>query len=104
MTLYRLVFDDRAEKEFRKLGTAEQRQLQKKLRERLGNPHVAADRLSDMPDCYKIKLRAAGVRLIYRVENDVLVVLVLAIGRRDSSKRDVYEVGMKRLQTHHDRS
>ena len=57
-----------------------------------------------MPDCYKIKLRAAGVRLIYRVENDVLVVLVLAIGRRDSSKRDVYEVGMKRLQTHHDRS
>jgi mRNA interferase RelE/StbE len=102
MTLYRLDFDYRAKKEFDKLGTADQRQLQKKLRERLVDPRVVADRLSDMPDCYKIKLRAAGVRLIYHVQDGVLVVFVVAIGKRDSTKDDSYDVASRRLRTLHD--
>lgn len=97
--MYRLDFDYRAKKEFDRLGTAEQRQLQKKLRERLDNPRVAADRLSDMPDCYKIKLRAAGVRLIYRVKDEVLAVFVISIGKRDSSKNDSYDVAARRLRS-----
>ena len=99
MILYRLDFDYRAKKEFDKLGTADQRQLQNKLRERLVNPRVATDRLSDLPDCYKIKLRAAGVRLIYRVQDAVLVVFVVSVGKRDSSKDDSYDVAARRLKT-----
>lgn len=95
--MYRLEFDHRAKKEFDRLSTADQRQLQIKLRERLANPRVAADALSGMRDCYKIKLRAAGIRLIYRVEDDIVVLLVISIGRRDSGKRDAYDVAVERL-------
>jgi mRNA interferase RelE/StbE len=43
---------------------------------------------------YKIKLRDAGYRLIYEVHDDFLIVLVVAIGRRDKS--EVYELARRR--------
>lgn len=90
MTSFRLVFDDRALREFRRLDAALQDQARKKLRERLAHPRVEADRLSKHPDCYKIKLRGAGYRLIYQVKDQEIVVVVIAVGKRDASKRDVY--------------
>jgi mRNA interferase RelE/StbE len=33
--------------------------------------------------CYKIKLRQQGYRLVYQVEDGALVVLVLAIDKRE---------------------
>jgi len=97
--LYKLDFEEKAKKEFDKLGTAIRRRFQKKLTERLANPRVEADRLSDIPDCYKIKLRSDGFRLVYRVEDDVVVVFVIAVGKRDSSKRDVYDLAVARLRS-----
>lgn len=38
-----------------------------------------------MKDCYKIKLRGAGYRLVYRVEEGRIVILVLAVGKRERS-------------------
>lgn len=95
--MYKLEFDRRAKKEFDKLGVTIRRRFQHKLAERLLNPRVDADRLSDLPDCYKIKLRSDGYRMIYWVEDDVVVVFVIAIGQRDSGKRDVYDVAAARL-------
>ena len=97
--LYKLDFDRRAKREFDKLGETIRRRFQKKLAERLLEPRVDADRLSDMPDCYKIKLRSDGYRLIYRVEDDVVVVFVIAIGQRDSNKRDVYGIAAERFRS-----
>lgn len=97
MTTYRLVFDDRALKEFRKLDQALQNQARKKLAERIKNPRVQADGLSGFRDCYKIKLRSAGVRLIYRVNDDRIEVVVISVGKRDSGKRDVYDAIAGRL-------
>ncbi len=96
--MYKLDFDPRAKREFDRLGIQIKRQLQKKLAQRLIEPRVQADRLSGMQDCYKIKLRSAGYRLIYRVEDDIVVVFVIAIGPRDSNKRDVYDVASLRLK------
>lgn len=90
MTIYRLVFDDRALKEFRKLDKALREQAKKKLKERQANPRVESDRLSKHPDCYKIKLRNAGFRLVYQVRDQQIVIVVIAVGKRDSGKRDVY--------------
>lgn len=45
--------------------------------------------------CYKIKLRKQGFRLDYQVEDDVLVVLVLAIDRREDLA--VYHAAILRL-------
>ena len=97
--MYKLDFDQRAKREFDKLGETVRRRFQKKLAERLRNPRIDADRLSDTADCYKIKLRSDGYRLIYRVEDEAIVVFVIAVGQRDSSKRDIYGIAVDRLRS-----
>lgn len=82
---YSLEFLPSALKEWEKLGHTVREQLKKKLRERLESPKVQADALRDMPNHYKIKLRAAGYRLVYRVEDERVVVVVVAVGKRERS-------------------
>ena len=57
---YELEFDPRALKEWRKLGATVREQFKKKLGEVLEQPRVEANRLRELPDCYKIKLRQVG--------------------------------------------
>lgn len=80
LTTYRLEFLPSALKEWDKLGASIRDQFAKKLRERLDNPRIYTARLSDMPDCYKIKLRTAGYRLVYRVNDKIVVIIVIAVG------------------------
>lgn len=47
-----------------------------------------------MADHYKIKLRSAGYRLVYRVEDERITVVVVAIGRREHS--EIYKAAKKR--------
>lgn len=82
---YRLEFLPSAQKEWRKLGATVQKQFKRKLVERLENPRVAASKLVGAQDRYKIKLRTSGFRLVYSVRDDVLVVTVIAVGKRDRS-------------------
>ncbi|MDE2155643.1 MAG: type II toxin-antitoxin system RelE/ParE family toxin [Xanthomonadaceae bacterium] len=82
---YSLEFVESALKEWRKLAPPIREQFKKKLSERMEQPHVASARLHHMPDCYKIKLRTAGYRLVYRVDDKVVVVTVVAVGKRDKS-------------------
>src|SRR5690606_18195134 len=52
--------------------------LEKLLLKRLEQPRTpGAELRSDLRDCYKIKLLRQGYRLVYQVEDGVLVVLVL---------------------------
>lgn len=83
MRSYALVFQKKAEREWNKLGATIRLQFTRKLAERLANPKVAKDHLSGYPDLYKIKLKKAGYRLIYRVEDDRLLVIVIKIGQRE---------------------
>ena len=92
---YKLDFKKSALKEWKKLGSTLQQQFKKKLIERLDNPHVPASKLSGADNMYKIKLRQSGYRLVYKVEDDVIIVTVLAVGKRERS--DVYRKAMKRL-------
>ncbi|TWC59985.1 mRNA interferase RelE/StbE [Pseudomonas sp. SJZ080] len=80
---YELEFSEKAWREWKKLGANLQEQFKKKLQERLVNPHVPADRLGGFGNAYKIKLRSAGYRLVYRVVDEVLVVTVIAVGKRE---------------------
>ncbi|WP_214509756.1 type II toxin-antitoxin system RelE family toxin [Pseudomonas brassicacearum] len=77
---YDVEWDPKALKELRKVDGAIRLQLLKKLQTRQGNPRVPGDALHGMKDCYKIKLRGAGYRLVYRVEDERIVILVVAIG------------------------
>lgn len=76
---YSLVFDARALKEWQKLGDTVRQQLKKKLAEVLLNPRIEANRLHSLPDCYKIKLRSSGYRLVYQVLDHEVGVFVVAV-------------------------
>ena len=91
---YRLEFGVSALKEWKRLDANTREQFRKKLKERCEHPHVPAARLHGARDRYKIKLRSIGYRLVYEVEDDRLVVVVVAIGRRDRS--EVYEMARRR--------
>ena len=80
---YSLEFDQRALKEWHKLGDTIRQQFKKKLAEILENPRIEANRLRELPDCYKVKLRSAGYRLIYQVIDQEVVVFVVAIDKRE---------------------
>ncbi len=83
---YHLEFDTRAKKEWDKLNSTIRLQFAHKLKERLESPHVEADKLRDMPGCYKIKLRSLGYRLVYEVLDGRLVVTVIAVGKREKGR------------------
>ncbi|WP_097306266.1 type II toxin-antitoxin system RelE family toxin [Pseudomonas chlororaphis] len=91
---YKLQFLPSARKEWDKLGHTLREQFKKKLAERLEMPRVPADALQGMADCYKIKLKASGYRLVYQVIEDQVVVSVVAVGKRERSA--VYERARKR--------
>lgn len=93
---YKLRFQELAWGEWEKLDTTIRERFKKKLAERLQNPRVPTAALSTMKNCYKIKLRDVGYRLIYQVEDNIVTVSVIAIGKRDKSK--VYQVAKARLQ------
>ncbi len=92
---YKLEFKKSALKEWKKLAVPFQQQFKKKLIERLENPHVPSAKLSGAENIYKIKLRQSGYRLAYQVENDIIVVTVLAVGKRERS--EVYTKALQRL-------
>ena len=95
MPTYRLEFLPSALKEWRKLGATVRNQFARKLDERLATPHVPSARLSEFPDCYKIKLRKVGYRLVYRVDDDRIVVIVIAVGKRE--RNEAYKTAAKRI-------
>lgn len=92
---YRLQFLSLAKAEWDKLDGSVRSQFAKVLLRRLDSPRVPSAALTSMPDCYKIKLRTSGFRLVYQVQDDKLVLLTVAVGKRDKSA--VYEAAKLRL-------
>ena len=80
---YELGFLDEALKEWKKLDNTVRLQFKEKLTERLAAPRVAASKLSSSKDRYKIKLRSLGFRLVYEVRDKQLIVVVVAVGKRE---------------------
>ena len=95
MTSYRLQFLPEAKAEWDKLDGSIRQQFAKVLLRRLDNPRVPAAALTAMPDCYKIKLRSAGFRLVYQVMDDKLLLLTIVVGKRDKSA--VYDLAKLRM-------
>ena len=70
--------------------------LRKLLKKRLDNPHVPGGELHGaLAGYYKIKLRKQGYRLVYGVQDDVLMVMVMAVDKRED--RAVYQSAMARI-------
>ena len=94
---YELGFLESALKEWRKLDAQTRGQFKKKLAERIEAPRVPSARLSGAKDRYKIKLRGVGYRLVYEVHDAALIVIVVAVGRRE--RNAVYKAAQERTET-----
>ena len=70
-------------KEWKKLAPPIQKQFKKKLAERIETPHNPANQLRGFQNIYKIKLRSAGYCLVYEVNDDEIVIFIIAVGKRD---------------------
>lgn len=94
--IYEINFDERALKEWKKLNNSVKEQFRKKLKKLQENPFIENARLGgELQDCYKIKLRTSGYRLVYKVIEQEIVIFVIAIGKRERS--EVYSDAEKRL-------
>lgn len=81
---YRLLFLPSALKEWQALDGSVKEPLRKLLQKRLNNPHVPGGALhGELRGYYKIKLNKQGVRLVYGVEDDALIVMVMAVDKRE---------------------
>ena len=95
MTTYSLEFHELALKEWKKLDGSIKVQFKNALSKRLATPHVPSAKLhGDLQNTYKIKLRDVGYRLVYEVIDQQLVVMVIAVGKRDHN--EAYQRAVKR--------
>ena len=93
---YRLQFVPSAWDEWQALDGSVKEPLRKLLKKRLDNPHVPGGELHGaLAGHYKIKLRKQGYRLVYGVKDDVLIVMVMAVDKREDSA--VYQAATARI-------
>ena len=93
---YSIKVHDDFKKDLEKISQPIQDQLYKKLKKVQQNPHIPKNRLNgELSSCYKIKLLKGGIRLVYQVIDDELVILLVTVGKRADS--EVYEEAKHRL-------
>ena len=86
MPTYRLKFTVAALAEWTALDGSVKETFRKLLKKRMLQPHLPGSALKGpLVGCYKIKLRQQGYRLIYTVQDEVLIVLVLTISKRENN-------------------
>jgi mRNA interferase RelE/StbE len=86
MPTYRLKFTVAALAEWKALDGSVKETFRKLLKKRVLQPHLPGSALKGpLIGCYKIKLRQQGYRLIYTVQDEVLIVLVLTISKRENN-------------------
>ena len=90
---YSLAFVPQALKEWKNLDPHTRQLFKTRLIERLEMPRLASAQLRGHPNRYKIKLRTLGYRLVYEVRDLEVLVVVVAVGRRDGNAVYLAAVG-----------
>lgn len=95
--VYKVLLTRESLKEWNKIDHSIQRLFQRKLSSVVLNPIIVNNRLrGKLSNCYKIKLKRAGYRLIYEVRCQTVVLLVWAIDKREDDK--VYDSAISRIR------
>src|SRR5690606_30400285 len=83
---YKLLRHKHFTEEWEKLPVSIRDQFKKKLAKVIEQPHIPKNMLKgDLAGCYKIKLLKAGLRLVYQVKDDQVVILLITVGKRADS-------------------
>ncbi|OLF40819.1 MULTISPECIES: type II toxin-antitoxin system RelE/ParE family toxin [unclassified Psychrobacter] len=95
--VYKVLLTKESLKEWNKIDHSIRRIFQRKLSSIVLNPVIDSNRLrGKLFNCYKIKLRRAGYRLVYEVRCQTVVLIVWAVDKRDDDK--VYDSAISRLR------
>lgn len=83
---WRVELTEDAERDFAALDGSLRRLARKKLAQLEENPTIG-EKLHNRPGCdlrgyYKLYFNGTRYRIVYRMENDVLVVMIIGIGKR----------------------
>lgn len=85
MASYEIEFTHKAARQFAKLPSEVQRRLQPRIDSLATDPRSpASEQLEGLKNVRRV--RVGAYRVVYRVEDDVLIVLIIRVGHR----RDVY--------------
>ena len=96
MGSFDLEFLDLAHDEWFKLDSAVVARLRKKLERRLEQPRIESQRLhGSLAECFKIRDDKSGTRVVYLVEDDRRVVLIVSVGKRTDGA--AYRIAQGRL-------
>jgi mRNA interferase RelE/StbE len=88
MSEYKIEFLKKAEKELCQLPFNIQKQIANRLESLKFNPYPSD--VKQLKNCKgRLRIRVGDYRIIYRIENDVLVIVVIKIGHRSKVYRDL---------------
>ncbi len=84
--MYTLLFDVRARKEFAKIPRPYQITIKRKLEILARSPEALQNTIKKLKSNYNhlYRLRVGRYRVIYQLQNDTMVILILRIGQRKS--------------------
>lgn len=82
---YKLKFLPSAKREWDKLDNSIKIQFKTKLKKCLENPYIPHNKLYGFDCAYKIKLRSIGYRLVYEINEQEVIVFVIAVGKRENN-------------------
>ena len=78
--MYNIEFDKKAADLFRKLDKQLQERIGKKIELLKDDPHLGIPLIGNFAGFYK--LRVVDYRVIYKIKNEQLIVLILDVGHR----------------------
>ncbi len=100
--MYQVRLTAHASDDYNKLDGSQKTGILKGLKRIEQRGMIAGEQLKgDLINCRKIKLRDAGLRIVFRQDGDnIKIMQIVAIGKRDKSK--VYKDAIKRLNDEDD--
>lgn len=93
---YKIKLHPEAQKEFKELDKSVQIIILKQFKKITINPHIGQHLGNinnlNLTGYYKLYADNKKIRIVYKVENDNLLILIFGIGKRDNNKiyKDVY--------------
>ena len=78
--MYNIEFDKKAADFFKKLDKSLQNRIGKKIELLKNNPHLGIPLVGNLSGFYK--LRVGDYRIVYKIKNEQLIILILDIGHR----------------------
>ena len=84
--IYKLVFDDKVIKDFKKIDSSWQKKILKAIQGKLiQTPYIGKKLVGDLSPFYR--LRVGDYRIVYSIEDSLLIVTIIKVRHRKSVYR-----------------